>query len=247
MNFKSLIYLLLSLNINTYAQKQDTIKKLKPIIASASFNINNRGLSLFPNLTLGKPATVVNVSIGKKNIYFEPELRWALTAKPWSYIFWLRYKYKQGDKFGINFGVHPAYIIRESLVTINGKDETRYIAQRYFASELAPTYYFSNKFALGLHYLSSWGLDDYAVQRSNFYSLQPKFFNIKIYKDYNFNFFPQFFHLQQDSNKGTYVSEYIAIQKDKIPFSITSVFTYKIKSTIPGDDVVWNIGLNWKM
>ncbi|MFN8354065.1 MAG: hypothetical protein U0Y10_06465 [Spirosomataceae bacterium] len=230
-----------------FAQKTDSLKKIEPLHATANININNNGISLFPNLSFGKPAAIIIVSVGKKNIYFEPELRWGLNGKPWSYIYWFRYKYHKTEKFGINVGAHPSYVLRESAVSINGVLENRFISQRYAAGEVVPTYYFSKKFALGIHYLYSKGLDSYATQNSHFVSLQPKFPNLKVHKDYYFSFYPQVFHLILDDKEGTYVSESLSLNKANYPLSISSIFTYKIKSTIPGDDVVWNVGLNLKL
>ena len=170
-----------------------------------------------------------------------------MNGKPWSYIYWLRYKYRKTENFGVNAGVHPSYVFREVAFNINGIQENRFVGVRYFAAEIVPTYYFSKKFALGIHYLYSWGLDNYATQKSEFLSFQPKFSNIPIAKNYYFNFNPQLFHLVLDDKSGTYVSESLFINRVNFPVNISSIFTYKIDSTIPGDDIVWNVGLNYKL
>lgn len=229
------------------AQNKDSLKVHEPLKATANVNINSKGISLFPNLTYGKPAVILTGSVGKKNIYFEPELRWGLNGKPWSYIFWFRYKYKKSEHFGFNVGAHPSYVMRKDSFSINGKNELRYTAQRYFAAEIIPTYYFSRKFALGVQYLYSKGLDPYATQNSHFLSLQPKFPFINVGKNYYFSFYPQIFHLKLDAKEGTYVSESLFLNWKDHPLSISSIFTYKIKSTISGNDIVWNIGLNYKI
>lgn len=242
-----LLFLFDNLSNLAYAQKKDSIKVREPLKATANININNNGTSLFPNLSLGKPAAIINLSVGKKNIYFEPELRWGLNGKPWSYIYWLRFRPKRTEHFGFHVGAHPSYVIRENIVTINGKDETRFISQRYLAAEFVPVWYYSPKFALGLHVLASKGLDSYAIQKSYFMSIQPRFPNISLNKNYYLSFFPQVFHLILDSNKGTYFSESLSLNKKNCPIGITSIFTYKLKSTIPGDNIVWNVGLNVKL
>lgn len=229
------------------AQNKDSVKVHEALKATANFQINNNGISLFPNLTYGKPATILNLSVGKKGVFFEPELRWGLSGKPWSYIYWLRYKYKKSEKFGVNVGTHPSYAFKPTVISINGKQENRYVAQRYWASEIVPTYYFSKKFALGLHYLYSKGLDSYAIQHSHFFAIQPKFSYIKASKDYYFSFYPQVFYLALDNKNGIYVSELLSFNKTNLPINISSIFTYKIKSTIPGDNIVWNVGLNYKL
>jgi hypothetical protein len=244
---KLLIVAFLFIGFTAISQKPDSIKVREALKATANININNNGISLFPNLSFGKPAVIITGSVGKKNIYFEPELRWGLDGKPWSYIFWFRYKYRKSPKFGVNLGAHPSYIIRESTVTINGNLENRYVAQRYFAAEIVPTYYFSRSFALGFQYLHSIGLDSYATQKSDFVAIQPKFPQVNVSKNYYLSFYPQFFYLRLDDKNGTYISESLSLSKNNFPLSISSIFTYKLKSTIPGDDFVWNVGVNIKL
>ena len=246
-NKKALLFLVLT-NISLSAFSQiDSLKKAEPLKASANIQITNNGISLFPNFSLGKPAVILNLSIGKRNIYFEPELRWGLNGQPWSYIYWLRYKYRKTENFGFNFGVHPSYVFKETPVFINGVQENRYISQRYFSGEIVPAYYFSKKFTLGVHYLYSKGLDSYATQNSHFIALQPKFPNITVTKTWFLSLNPQVFYLVLDDKSGTYVSESLSLNKKNLPLNISSIFTYKINSTIPGDDIVWNIAVNYKL
>ncbi|MCP9770487.1 hypothetical protein EGI22_21475 [Lacihabitans sp. LS3-19] len=244
--FKALLFILFVLLpfFDLIAQKSDSVKVQEPLKASANININNNGISLFPNLTYGKPAVILNVSLGKKGIFFEPELRWGLNGKPWSYIYWMRFKIKNRQHFGFNVGAHPSYVIRPSTVSINGKEEQRYISQRYVATEVVPVYIHSPKFQLGLYALYSKGLDSYAVQNSYFVSLQPRFPHIDISKKYYLSLFPQLFYLDLDGKKGTYINESLRINRKDCPVGISSIVTYKLKSTIPGDNFVWNVGLN---
>lgn len=230
-----------------FSQKSDSLKIPEPLQASANVNISNNGLSLFPNFSLGRPAAIINLSVKKKGFAFEPELRWGLDGKPWSYIYWFRYRYRASKKFELRAGVHPAYIFSENEVQINGKTEMRYISQRYAAAEIAPTYKFSDKFSLGIHYLTGRGLDPYAIRSSHFLSMQPSFSNIKLNKDIFLSFNPQIFFLQLADNKGVYFSEYLTVNKRNFPVYLSSVFTYKIKSDVAGDKVVWNVGINYKL
>jgi hypothetical protein len=217
----------------------------EPLKGSFNLNINNNGISLFPNFSLGKPAAIVNASVGKANFYFEPEMRWGLNAKPWSYIYWLRYKHKSSEHFGLNLGVQISYVFAEKEVGINGVLKNRYLATRYAAFEVAPTYYKSKKFAFGIYYLNSFGLDSNGIQSGQFVSIQPKFLNIKVSNDYFLGFYPQLFHLILDDKKGTYFSESLSFNKKNLPVSLTSLFTYKLNSSIAGDNIVWNVGINF--
>lgn len=81
-------YFLFVLTVNlAFAQDKDSVKVQNPLTASFNLNINNNGISLFPNLSFGKTAVILNLTVGKKGLFFEPELRWGLNGKPWSYIY----------------------------------------------------------------------------------------------------------------------------------------------------------------
>ncbi len=217
----------------------------KPLQASANLQITNNGVSLFPNLSLGKPAAILNVSVAKRNFSFEPEFRWALNGKPWAYIFWLRYRYN-AEKFSLRVGTHPAYIFGQQKVVINGKEENRFIATRYAAAEISPSLNLTEKFKLSIHYLRGTRLDKYGVKTSNFFAIQPSFANLSVGKEYYFNFFPQIFYLQLDDKSGTYLSETLSFNKSGFPVYLSNMMTYKIKSTVAGDNFVWSLGLNVK-
>jgi hypothetical protein len=247
MKIKLALCLTLFLHSFAFSQKQDSIKVSQPLSATANVQFTNNGVSLFPNLSLGRPAVIATLSVGKKGVYFEPELRWGLNGKPWSYIYWLRYKYRKSEKFGITVGAHPSYIVKETEVQINGVNDKRYVAQRYAAVELAPTYYFSKKFSLGVYALQATRLDNNGIKKSQFYSLMPRFPSIGLSKSYYLSFYPQIFYLSLDTDSGTYFNETLILSKKNFPISLSSVFTTKIKSEIAGDKIVWNVGLNIKL
>ncbi|AFK03357.1 hypothetical protein Emtol_2219 [Emticicia oligotrophica DSM 17448] len=246
--FKKVLFILFLSTLSAFAQKNDSLKKSEPLRASANIQVTNNGVSLFPNLMLGKPAAIINLTVGKKHIFFEPELRWRLNGEPWSYIFWLRYRPKRTEHFSWHVGAHPSYVVRPNQVVVNGKTENRWVAQRFLAAEFVPVWHYSPKFALGLHILGSKGLDkNYGVQKSSYVSLQPRFPHIGISKEYYLGFFPQVFHLTLDQTQGTYYSQMLSINKMNLPFYLSTIFTYKLKGNIPGDNIVWNIGLNVKL
>lgn len=248
MAFRKTFLLFLFCNISVLAQKKDSLQKAEPLHASANIQITNNGVSLFPNLMLGKPAAIINLTVGKKHIFFEPELRWRLNGEPWSYIFWLRYRPTRTKHFSWHVGAHPSYVVRPNQVTVNSKLENRWVAQRFLAAEFVPVWHHSPKFSVGFHILFSKGLDkNYGTQKSSYFSLQPRFPAIDISKDYYVGFFPQIFYLTLDNSKGVYYSHMLSFNRKKLPIYLSTVFTYKINSTITGDKVVWNVGLNYRL
>jgi hypothetical protein len=103
---KQLIFLILffGLVLNSFAQKTDSTKKVYHFSGNAL--VTNNGISFIPTFSLGKPATIVNLSMGDKRLSFEPEFRFSLEGKPWSILLWGRYKIVNNDKFKFTAGTH---------------------------------------------------------------------------------------------------------------------------------------------
>jgi hypothetical protein len=80
-----LLFVLLSLFHFSFPQKTDSTKIARHI--GGAVTVTNNGISLIPNFTLGKPAAIFDLSVGGKKLSFEPQFRFALEGKPWSFIF----------------------------------------------------------------------------------------------------------------------------------------------------------------
>jgi hypothetical protein len=89
---------ILNLTYVSLAQNIDSTKLASYF--GGAVKLTNNGISTIPNLSLGKPAAIFSMSMGRK-IRFEPEFRFALEGKPWSFIFWWRYELLNTDKFRI--------------------------------------------------------------------------------------------------------------------------------------------------
>jgi hypothetical protein len=81
-----LILILINLSHILFSQKEDSTKV--PGHFGGTITVTNKGISIVPNLTLGKPAVIFDLSMGKRKLSFEPSLRFALEGKPWSFLFW---------------------------------------------------------------------------------------------------------------------------------------------------------------
>ncbi len=104
---KALLFLtLINLTHFSFSQNSDSTKLISHF--SGAVSVTNKGISTIPSFTLGKPAVIFDLSIGKGNLSFEPQLRFALEGKHWSFLFWWRYKLLNNDKFLINIGAYPA-------------------------------------------------------------------------------------------------------------------------------------------
>ena len=52
----------------------------RPVQVWGAVNVNSKGISLVPALTLGRPSAIVDVGVRKGNLSFEPQLRFGSTA-----------------------------------------------------------------------------------------------------------------------------------------------------------------------
>ncbi len=222
------------------SQSVDSVKVISHM--GGAVTVTNNGISLLPNLTLGKPAVLFNMNVGGKKISFEPEMRFALEGKPWSFIFWGRYKMVNTSKFKMGIGAHPALIFKERTYDVGNVQKTVMVTYRFLAGELTPTYYVNNNTSFGVYYLSSYGMDE-GAKYTHFFALRGNFSNIKLFKDFRFRVAPQCYYLKIDSRDGLYTSSVFTLEKQGLPLAISSIVSKKIKSDIAGDDWVWNVSL----
>jgi hypothetical protein len=200
-----------------------------PSFFSGVITATNNGVSLLPNLTLGKPAALFDLSIGKGRWSFDPMLRFSMEGKPWAFVFWGRYKLFANPKFTMSVGVHPAFIFRTvTLTNANGVTNDYLTSQTYLALETTPTYFFHKKIGVGLHYLGSHGLDKDGIQYTTFLSFRSIISNIKIYKEFHLSFVPQFYYLKMDAKDGFYTSAFVSLSKTKFPISLSSILSKKL-------------------
>src|SRR6266487_2475474 len=134
-NYKKalLFFALLNLAHFSFSQRTDSTKSISHF--SGTVSITNNGISLIPTFSLGKPATIVNLSMGKGKLRFEPELRFALEGKPWSFLFWWRYKLVNNNKVAITPGGHPAMNFKTETHSVNGVSRKYIVIRRYLAGE----------------------------------------------------------------------------------------------------------------
>ncbi len=199
-------------------------------------------MSVIPTFSLGKPAAIITLSTGKNRFSFDPELRFSLEAKPWSFIFWGRYKLIRTPKFLLNIGVHPALNFRSELLSINGVYRETMVSRRYFAGELAPSYQIGKNIRVGLYYLYSRGLDHGTTGVTNFFTINSNFSAIHLNKDYFLRFSPQVYYLQMDQQDGYFVTGALTLAKNNFPFSISTMFNKTIQTSITASkDFVWNL------
>ena len=234
-----LVVVLLMLSHSSFSQKSDSTKKVTHF--SGSVSVTNNGLSLVPTFSLGEPAALVNLSIGGKKFSFEPDMRFALEGKPWSFRFWARYKLLKTEKFAITVGTHPALNFK-TFTSVDGRETI--VVRRFLAGELSPNYFFTKNISIGVYYVYAYGFDQGTPKNNHFVTLNSNFSNIKLPFNFLISVIPQFYYLKQDEQDGYYFTSEFHLAKKNFPLSLSSIINTPIESNIiGGQDFVWNISL----
>jgi hypothetical protein len=237
-----LFFIFLNLSHYSYSQSSDSTKVTGNF--AGAITVTNNGLSFIPTFSLGKPAAIFDLSIGKKRLSFEPQFRFSLEGQPWSFLFWWRYKLVKANKFRLNIGAHPALSFKSSTVSLNGVSEDVMIARRYLAGEVVPNYFLTKNISLGMYYLYSRGLDKGTTGTTHFVTLNSSFSSIHISNQFYMKFTPQIYYLKMDELDGFYFTSALTLANRKYPLSITGVLNKVIKTRITASkDFVWNISL----
>lgn len=236
--------LLVSTLFISNAQVTDSTKNIFHLSGSAL--ITNNGISFIPTFSLGKPATIISLSMGDKKWSFDPEFRFSLEGKPWAILFWGRYKLTNSSKFKFTVGEHLGLSYNYPNLIINGIATDITQVKRYLATELVPNYFIHKNWSVGLYYLYSRGLDgNLTTHNTHFITLNTNISNIPFTKELFLGFKPQVYYLQLDNQDGYFTSAAVSVLKKNFPITISAIFNKKINTNIVTKDFVWNISLNY--
>jgi hypothetical protein len=235
--FLTLIIICFVLTVEAQDENSEKVRHF-----SGNISVTHNGISLIPTFSLGRPAAAFELSLGGERLSFDPEFRVALDGKPWSFVFWLRYKLLRSEKFNLHVGAHPAMVFR-TIPNYNGSSQELIAIQRFLAGEIAPSYSFSDNFQIGLYYLSGVGLEADGPQRSQFLAVNSTVTNIKVTDNFFLNLRPQIFYLKMDQLDGFYANASVSLAKKEFPIAIASIVNRTLKSHIPGGNWVWNVSL----
>jgi hypothetical protein len=183
------------------------------------------------------------LSMVKKRFSFDPDIRFSLAGKPWSFLFWGRYKLANNDKFKMNIGTHLGLNYITSVLPINGDTSATTVTRRYLAGEIFPRYLLTKNISIGIYCLYSHGLDAGTIRNTNFITLNSNFSNIKLSKRFFLNINPQCYYLRLDEHDGFYFTSTVTLAKKDFPISFSAIINKAIETDIVGDDLVWNLSL----
>jgi hypothetical protein len=235
---------LLPLTQNSFADTPaDSTKKETQFALSAL--ITNNGVSVVPIFTLGKPAAIINFTVGRK-LTFEPEFRVSLEGKPWSFIYWFRYKLAKTPKYSLNIGAHPAIIFKTIPVTINGNNEEVLRAQRFLAAEVSQNYRFNQHVNLGFYYLVGAGSIENKTKPTNLLTLRGGYNNIALGKEFVAGVSTQLIYLYTNGEEGSYVNGTLTLANKQFPVTLSYFYNQPINTNITGGkEPVWNVGVSY--
>jgi hypothetical protein len=237
-----LVVVFLVLTHFSFAQKIDSAKSISYF--SGAVSVTNNGISIVPSFSLNKPAVIFNLAMGKSKFSFEQDLRFSLAGKPWSFLFWGRYKLVDNDKFKMNTGAHLGLNFKTSVLPINGDSNEITVVRRYLAAELFPRYLLTKNISVGIYYLYSHGLDEGTIKNTNFLTLNSSFSNIRLFNQFFLYLTPQFYYLKLDKQDGVYFSASMTLAKKNFPLSVSGIINKTIQTDITGSkNFLWNVSL----
>jgi len=233
---------LLQLTIFSFSQERGDSVSIRHF--SGSVSVTHNGISLVPTFSLGKPAGIILLSMGNERFSFDPDIRFSLKGKPWSMLFWFRYKLIHTGKFRVNIGTHPALNFRTMRVSLNGDSAEIIESRRFLAGELFPSYLISENVSIGIYYLYGRGFEKSVPKNNHFLTLNGNFSYIPVAGKLFMKLNPQFYYLRQDDHDGFYFTSSMTLAGKNFPLSISAIINKSIRSDITGSkDFVWNTSL----
>ena len=227
-----LTIVLISTSLSCFSQTVDSARLIQHFSGSAS--VTNNGISLVPSFSLGRPAAIFLLSLGGQRFSVDPDIRFGLDGKPWTFLFWGRYKLKNEGRFRLGTGAHLGLNYRKATLLFNGEAAEGLVVRRYLAAELVPTYFMARNISVGSYYLYSHGLDAGTVSNTHFITLNVNFSRLPLTEQFYLRVNPQVYYLYQDGRDGRYLTGSIVLSKVRFPLSVSWLFNKTIRSNILG-------------
>lgn len=243
MNFRRVVMVLLFSGplLSFSANERDSMKIANTF--NGYVTVTSKGISTIPNFTLGKPAAILNMTIGRK-LRFEPEFRFALEGKPWMFIFWWRYNLIQSNKFYLRLGANPTFAYRHiSLINKDIKDDYL-VSYRTLTADLTPVYAVTKNFSLAAYYMYVYGIEDFTTRNTHYLAMRAYFSHIPLSNQFYLKFNPQVYYLNQDKVHGFYLNSTLSLNKTHFPFALATLMSKPIRTDIQaGNKFLWNASI----
>lgn len=236
------IFLLLFLFIKTWAFAQEK-DSTKTSYLGGQITATNNGVALIPSFSLGKPAILFDMNLGKGRVSFDPMLRFAMNGKPWAFIFWWRYKLIDQEKWSMGIGAHPSVIFNDVTILENGVSHSFLVANRFFAMELSPTYHITKKASVGFYTLKARSLGRADVLNNTFLAVRGNISDIRIAPRWLLSVGPQMYFLKMNEKTGIYGNISVSIRLPKSPISVSGLINHAFQTEIDGKRTLYSGGL----
>jgi hypothetical protein len=237
-----LFILLLNLSVLVFSQKSDSTRVANYF--GGGVTVTNNGISLIPTFSIDKPAVLFDLTAGRGKLSFEPQFRFSLEGKPWTFFFWWRYKLVNTSKLFVRVGAHESLSYSTLPVLTNGESKETIVTQRYLAAEFTPNYFLTKNISIGMYYLYSYGIDNENVRNTHFSMLNMNFSNIKLLDKFFLSYMPQIYYLKINKNDGFNVTSTLTLARKNFPVFFSVFGNKTIQSHVPGHkDFVWNASL----
>lgn len=238
-------FLLICASVTPAAAQTVDSTRVSTEVAGA-VTITNNGISTIPSFSLGRPAGIIDVSLGRRELSFEPQFKFGLDGKPWSILFWGRYKLVQGERFNLSVGAHPALSFRTVPIGTNGSTNEVIAARRYLASEVSPSFALTSKLSVGAYWLFSRALERDVARHTNFLSLRSAITTSSTTNSYVVRLAPQLYYLRVADRDGFYFNSALSLARRNAPLSVSTVVNRSIRTDVPGSDpFLWNVSLTY--
>jgi hypothetical protein len=225
------------------AQKSDSTT-IKINNFGGAVTIQSKGISTIPNLTLGKPAAIFDMKVGRK-LTFEPQFRFALDGKPWAMVFWWRYYASFTNKFKVTLHTNYSFSYKQlPYFTPSGTSQDVIRTTRYLVGAIAPNYQFNKYIGVGAYLFYNWGIEKYITRNTYMVSIRPSFSNIPVTKNITARLGPEVYYLKMDDKDGVYLNGTFSISKKNFPLSVSALINKPLRTNIIAEyDFLWNVGL----
>jgi hypothetical protein len=236
-------FILVILSQKLSAQKGDsTIAKITSFTGAVT--IQSKGISTIPNLTLGKPAAVFDMKMGRK-LTFEPQFRFSLDGKPWAMVFWWRYYGSFSNKLKVTLHANYSFSYKSlTYYTSSGTSQEIIRTTRYLVGAIAPNYQFNKNIGVGMYLFYNYGIERYIARNTYMASFRPSITNIPVTKNIAARIGPEIYYLKIDKKDGVYFNVTLLINKKNFPLSVSALINKPLNSDIPSEyDLLWNVGL----
>jgi hypothetical protein len=230
------------ISVCSFSQIKDSSKAVYHFSGTGS--ITNNGISLIPSFSLGKPALLMLMSLGGKRLSIDPDIRFSLQGKPWTFVFNARYKLLNKGRVSMITGVNLGLNFRETLVHISSVPTKNMIARRYLGLELNSSYLIAKNISVGNYYLYSRGIDNGTIKNTHFFTVNGNFSHIRILREMYMRLNSQFYYLNQNGKDGLFFSPAFTLYNGNFPLAVSSILNKTIVTNIPGNKAfIWNLGL----